>query len=97
MGETERIFDRFAQAHPAKTDAARGTGLGLAIVKAVVESHGGNVQASNRIGGGAVFTIRLPGLEAAGSEEWIWPPTGRDAEVERQPQVPVAVALSLDE
>jgi len=39
---------------------AGGTGLGLSIVKGFVEAQGGTVQATNRAGGGALFTITLP-------------------------------------
>jgi two-component system, OmpR family, sensor histidine kinase BaeS len=37
-----------------------GSGLGLAIVKALVEAHGGRVEARNHEGGGAVFSVWLP-------------------------------------
>jgi two-component system sensor histidine kinase KdpD len=52
-----RIFDKFYRAPAAP---AGGTGLGLSIVKGFVEAQGGRVNAENRSGGGAVFTIRLP-------------------------------------
>ncbi len=55
--ELERIFDLFHRTADAKPG---GTGLGLAIVKGFVEAQGGRVQAANRAGGGAIFTIRLP-------------------------------------
>lgn len=55
--ELERIFDLFHRAPDAKPG---GTGLGLAIVKGFVEAQSGRVEAANRAGGGAVFTIRLP-------------------------------------
>jgi len=43
----------------------RGTGLGLSICKTVLREHGGNIEAANAPGGGAVFTITLPvGAEA---------------------------------
>jgi two-component system sensor histidine kinase KdpD len=51
------IFDKFYRAPSAP---AGGTGLGLAIVKGFVEAQGGEIQAENRPGGGARFTIRLP-------------------------------------
>ncbi len=52
-----RIFDKFFRAPNAPTG---GSGLGLTIVKGFVEAHGGTVSASNRPGGGAIFSMRLP-------------------------------------
>lgn len=52
-----RIFDKFYRGPGAPTG---GTGLGLSLVKGFVEALGGSVQAANRVGGGAEFTIRLP-------------------------------------
>lgn len=51
------LFDKFYRAPGAP---AGGTGLGLSIVKGLVEAHGGRVEARNRAGGGAEFTIYLP-------------------------------------
>jgi two-component system sensor histidine kinase KdpD len=51
------LFDRF---YRVPGTAPSGTGTGLAIVKAVVELHGGRVEARNRPEGGAAFTITLP-------------------------------------
>lgn len=45
---------------PLITTKQRGIGLGLALVKRIVERHGGSVAYSDRPGGGARFTIRLP-------------------------------------
>jgi len=39
---------------------SRGHGLGLAFVEAVVRTHSGTVDASNRSQGGAIIRIRLP-------------------------------------
>jgi two-component system sensor histidine kinase BaeS len=51
------IFDRFYKADTARK-AAGGSGLGLSIVKAIVERHGGTIEARNDRG--AVFDISLP-------------------------------------
>lgn len=56
-----RIFDRFFTYRP--TDSQREhVGLGLAIARQIVESYGGSISASNRAGGGAVFTVKMPVL-----------------------------------
>ncbi len=46
---------------PLITTKARGIGLGLALVKRIAERHDGSVAYSDRPGGGARFTVRLPG------------------------------------
>jgi signal transduction histidine kinase len=58
------IFDRFYKADASR--AASGTGLGLSIVRAIVLRHAGEISAENAPGGGAVFTIVLPGVERSG-------------------------------
>ena len=37
-----------------------GTGLGLYVVKAIIEAHGGTVEAANGLAGGAAFRFVLP-------------------------------------
>ena len=55
------VFDRFRQADQGFTRATGGLGLGLAIAKEIVEMHGGQLQAaSDGVGRGATFEIRLP-------------------------------------
>lgn len=53
----DKIFDKFYRANPNDTG---GIGLGLSICQGIVEAHGGHIQASNRVGGGAIFTLTLP-------------------------------------
>jgi signal transduction histidine kinase len=45
---------------PLITTKDRGIGLGLALVKRIAERHGGGVEYSDRPGGGARFTVRIP-------------------------------------
>ena len=58
-GEREKIWRRLYRSDHSRSQ--RGLGLGLSIVKALVEAHGGTVAVDGRPGGGAVFTVTLPG------------------------------------
>jgi two-component system CheB/CheR fusion protein len=56
-----RIFNAFEQAERSITRQFGGLGLGLAISKALVEMHGGAIEAySEGKGKGATFRVRLP-------------------------------------
>ena len=58
-----RVFERFYRVDKSRSRPG-GTGLGLAIVRHLVELHGGQVRAENGSqaqGGGARFTVTLPG------------------------------------
>ncbi len=56
----EKIWDRLYRVDASRNRGSGGSGLGLAIVKALVNLHGGAVNAANRIPQGAVFTVTLP-------------------------------------
>jgi two-component system phosphate regulon sensor histidine kinase PhoR len=58
--ELPRIFERFYRVDKARSRETGGTGLGLAIVRHAIESQGGSVSVSSRVGAGSTFTIRLP-------------------------------------
>ncbi len=60
------IKERSRLAEPYVTTREEGTGLGLAIVKKIMEDHGGNLQLSDRPGGGALATLILPRTAALG-------------------------------
>ncbi len=56
----ERVFERFYTDRPDQ-GFGQNSGLGLSISRQIVEAHGGTISASNRQGGGARFTVWLPG------------------------------------
>jgi two-component system, OmpR family, sensor histidine kinase MprB len=53
------VFDRFYRAEAARSTP--GTGLGLAVAAKAVHDHGGSIRVESPPGGGAHFTIQLPG------------------------------------
>jgi two-component system, OmpR family, sensor histidine kinase MprB len=55
-----RVFDRFYRSQEART--LPGSGLGLAIVQQAALRHGGEVLAGRAPEGGALFSLRLPGM-----------------------------------
>ena len=57
----DHIFDRFYRAEEARTRASGGTGLGLSIARDLARAQGGDLLAGNAPGGGASFTLKLPG------------------------------------
>jgi two-component system CheB/CheR fusion protein len=70
-----RLFRAFTQADATLDRSKGGLGLGLALVKGLAELHGGSVSAaSDGLGKGAVFTVRLP-LDRAALRAM---PPGRD-------------------
>ncbi|MBL8592049.1 MAG: HAMP domain-containing histidine kinase [Devosia sp.] len=59
LAATERL------AGAARGPITRGAGLGLSIVRSVAHTHGGEVEATPREGGGLVVRVRFPAASAA--------------------------------
>jgi signal transduction histidine kinase len=58
--DLERIFLKFQQVLPARSDKIKGTGLGLATVKQIILAHGGEVWATSQKEKGSAFYFTLP-------------------------------------
>jgi signal transduction histidine kinase len=56
--EAERVFERFTQLDPARTDG--GVGLGLAIAREIVTQHGGTIVVDQEYDAGARLVVTLP-------------------------------------
>jgi two-component system sensor histidine kinase MprB len=69
------IFDRFYRAETARSTP--GTGLGLAVAAKAIRDHGGSLHAESPPGGGARFTIQLPGTSTPTSAAAALPATPR--------------------
>ncbi|QEL54623.1 DUF4118 domain-containing protein [Chromobacterium paludis] len=54
----QRAFDKFTRGAPESTTP--GVGLGLAICRAIIENHGGTIEAGNAQPHGARFSFTLP-------------------------------------
>ena len=62
-----RLFDRFYRADAARDREHGGAGIGLSIAKALVEAHGGHIEAhSEGFGTGCTFGVRLPCRQGPG-------------------------------
>ena len=59
-----RLFEMFSQVRSASNLSQGGLGIGLSLVRALVELHGGSVEArSEGLGKGSEFILRLPVAE----------------------------------
>lgn len=61
--QRERIFEPFTRLSGTTRHGSGGTGLGLAIARRIVDAHDGIIRADSPAGGGARFTVILPGSD----------------------------------
>jgi len=87
-----RVFNAFEQAERSITRQFGGLGLGLAISKALVEMHGGTIEAhSEGRNKGATFRIELPLVAPAGERK-----TRGVATARQRPARPLRILLVED-
>ena len=55
-----KIFDRFYQVNPARTENGGSMGLGLSMVKWITDAHKGKITVESKKGEGTVFKYTLP-------------------------------------
>ena len=65
--ELEQIFERFYQSHDGKN--VQGSGIGLYYARLLTSIHHGYIKASNKPGGGAVFSMVIPTSASSYSED----------------------------
>jgi two-component system sensor histidine kinase BaeS len=63
-----RLFDRLFRVDASRSRKTGGSGLGLAICKAIVDAHGGSIEALGSDSGGLLIRIHLPLADAARTE-----------------------------
>ncbi len=56
----DHLFERFVTQDDKIVDGRRGLGLGLSICKAIVEAHGGEIDVTDNVPAGSIFTFTLP-------------------------------------
>jgi signal transduction histidine kinase len=61
VDKAEMVFEPFF------TTKLQGMGMGLSVARTIIEAHGGLIWTNNQIGAGAVFHIRLPLSNTAGT------------------------------
>ena len=74
----EQVFEMFSQVRSAQNLQGSGLGIGLSVVRTLVQMHGGTViAASDGLGKGSMFTVRLPIISAPTSQVELAKPAAR--------------------
>lgn len=87
-GALSKVFDPFF------STKAGATGLGLTVVQSIVESHGGTIEISSRVGEGTTVRLTWPVATATPAPEEE-PPTAPILIVDDEPEVATVIAEFL--
>ncbi len=68
-GIAEDILPHIFEPFYTTKKGGRGTGLGLAIAARIVDAHDGAMDVASHAGGGTVFAVRIPALNARAGHE----------------------------
>jgi PAS domain S-box-containing protein len=69
-GQLEHIFELFMQADSAAHTSESGLGIGLTLARSLTEMHGGTLEAASEgLGRGSTFTLRLPRAQTGEASE----------------------------
>lgn len=60
LEDRQQVFKPFVRLDASRSKKISGNGLGLAIAQRVAEKHGGNIQITDSVLGGARFTLTMP-------------------------------------
>ena len=66
--QRELVFEPFYRVNKSRSREFGGAGIGLSLVKTILKRHGASITVSENIPQGSVFTIRIPLVDAIGSE-----------------------------
>lgn len=58
--DLKKIWDRFYQVDPARSNSDGSMGLGLAMVKQIAQCHNGKVWAESKSNSGSTFIFTMP-------------------------------------
>ena len=66
--QRELVFEPFYRVNKSRSREFGGAGIGLSLVKTILKRHGASITVSENTPQGSVFTIRIPLVDAIGSE-----------------------------
>ncbi len=58
--DLSRLFDRFYRVDQSRSARTGGTGIGLSMAQAIVQAHGGRIQAKRPDGGRILIKASIP-------------------------------------